>query len=110
MNREVRRRIDTLIEQWTRLCIIAERILKRRDSTAVSASFLFLCVTLTWTLQSDISRLTMTMNALIDENPESWRANGDEFYLGIRQGLMTVSRRLRLHTDLLERRVSTSAR
>jgi len=84
---EVRRRINALIEQWTRLCIIAERILKRRESTA-----------------SDISRLTMTMNALVEENPESWRTDGDEFYLGVRQGLMTMSRRFRLHADLLERR------
>lgn len=76
-----------------------------RSSLISSSVFLFL----TGILQSDISRLTMTMNVLVEENPESWRTDGDEFYLGVRQGLMTMSRRFRLHADLLERRVSTSA-
>jgi sorting nexin-8 len=108
-DREVRRRINPLIEQWTRLCIVAERILKRRESTAVGYCLCRSVFISDGTLQSDISRLTTTMNALAEENPESWRADGDEFYHGVRQGLMTTSRRFRLHADLLERRVCTSA-
>ena len=49
--------------------------------------------------------MTMTINTLIEEYPESWRANDDEFYAGVRQGLRSTSKRLGLQADSGERRV-----
>jgi hypothetical protein len=50
--------------------------------------------------------MAMTLNAMMEENPESWRTNGDEFYYGIRQGVRTVSQRLARYGDGMEARVS----
>lgn len=47
----------------------------------------------------------MTLNALVEENPQSWRSNRDDFYEGIQQGLRTTSRRLVMLADSSERRV-----
>lgn len=47
----------------------------------------------------------MTLNVLVEENPQSWRAGGDDFYEGVQQGIRTTSRRLAMLADSSERRV-----
>ncbi|KAJ3808039.1 hypothetical protein EV368DRAFT_83871 [Lentinula lateritia] len=37
----IRRRVSPLIEQWQRICILAERIIKRREAAAVRMSYQF---------------------------------------------------------------------
>jgi sorting nexin-8 len=50
----------------------------------------------------------MTLNALLEENAECWRADDCELYQGVRQGLSVVSQRLQQHADISERRVCES--
>lgn len=57
--------------------------------------------------KSELSRLTMAVNSLVEENPQSWRSNGDEFYDGVLQGMRTTSKRLSMIADSSEQRVST---
>jgi len=83
----VRNRVFLLIEQWTKLCIIAERIIKRREAEA-----------------ADLSRLTTTLNVMIEENEYCWHAVGCELYSGVRQGTRQASLRLQNHAESLEHR------
>jgi len=48
------------------------------------------------------------MSALAEDNPQSWRADDDELYDGVMQGLRTASHRLSILADFSERRVRTS--
>lgn len=45
------------------------------------------------------------MSALAEDNPQSWRAEDDELYDGVMQGLRTASHRLSMLADFSERRV-----
>jgi hypothetical protein len=62
-----RQKIGALIEQWTRLCSTAERILKRREAAA-----------------GELARVMMTMNALAEGNQnDPWGNVGDELASGV---------------------------
>ena len=50
-------------------------------------------------------RLTTTLRAVVEENPESWRAERDDLYLGVRQGLDNTATRLRYQGDVMDRHV-----
>ncbi len=45
------------------------------------------------------------MMAVVEEPPESWRAEEDDLYLGVRQGLNHAATRLRYQGDVMDRRV-----
>ncbi|TDL23609.1 hypothetical protein BD410DRAFT_768122 [Rickenella mellea] len=84
----VRRKIGILIEQWQKICLLTERILKRREAAA-----------------ADLSRLNMTLNALNEVNEVCWRGDVCELCEGVRQGLTHVSGHVQIEADTLEQRV-----
>ncbi|CAL1715044.1 unnamed protein product [Somion occarium] len=83
----VRSKISVLIEQWQKICILAERIMKRREAAA-----------------SDTARLTNTLKALVEVNDRCWRGDDCELCLGVRQGLSSVAQHTQRHSDVLEER------
>jgi len=86
----VRKRIGPLIEHWQRICILAERIIKRREAAA-----------------SDLSRLTNTLRAVVELNEHCWRGDECELSSGVRQGLEQVANHAQKHSDLSEQRTHT---
>lgn len=145
--RVVRGKIVPLIEQWQRICILAERIVKRREAAAVrsppalSRAFLpthftfpnnlsptsttsslpgsppsmtgsltqsFLGLQITFPdNQSDLSRLTNTLRAVIEVNETCWRGDSCELSNGVRAGLGQVAAHTQRHSEISELRVST---
>ncbi|KAI5118686.1 hypothetical protein M0805_003623 [Coniferiporia weirii] len=174
----VRNKLGALIEQWQKICILAERIIKRREAAAVRSphalfkrSFLSSVLihpvpstnlpaapstasptssppasptlltssilpglpsvsvfgsfasaplvgstrpdgaadggfyTSYWeNSQADLSRLTMTLNALNEVNAQCWRGDGCELCLGVRTGLEQVSSHIAKQSDDLDQR------
>ncbi|KAG8902682.1 Sorting nexin mvp1 [Tulasnella sp. 403] len=85
----VRSKLPSLIENWTRICAIADRIVKRHEAAA-----------------ADLSRLNLTLNALIEQNDVCWHHPSEcELHSGVRQGLGHVSSRLRNQSDIVDQRV-----
>lgn len=87
-----RQKINTLIEHWSRLCLIIERTLRRREAAA-----------------ADLARATLTLNALVeaDQGADPWALPDSELASGVRTGLENVSRYLGQYADLMETRVRT---
>jgi len=85
----IRRKISPLIEQWQRICILAERIIKRREAAA-----------------ADMSRLTNVIRALVEVNSQCWRGDGCELCEGVRNGLGHVADHTQRHSDLTEQRTN----
>lgn len=147
VNRVVRGKIVPLIEQWQRICILAERIVKRREAAAVrstpalSRAFLpthftfpnnnlspssttsslpgsppsmtgsltqsFLGLQISFPdNQSDLSRLTNTLRAVIEVNESCWRGDSCELSNGVRAGLEQVAAHTQRHSEISELRVS----
>jgi Sorting nexin 8/Mvp1 BAR domain len=84
----VRNKLNLLIEHWQRICLITERLVKRRESAA-----------------ADLSRMTMTLNALVEGNGECWRGEECELCGGVRTGLGAVARHASVAADSEEQRV-----
>lgn len=84
----VRAKLPQLIEQWQKICILAERIIKRREAAA-----------------ADLSRLTTGFRVLNEVNqPMCWRGDGCELANGLRQGIETVAQHLQTQADLVDQR------
>ena len=162
-----------LIEQWQKICILAERIIKRREAAAVRSPHAlfkrnFLSSVLTPSItpgpfpvsvsepsspvslassvlpvlpsasvfgsfastpmvgsarpdgaadggfytshwensQADLSRLTLTLNALNEVNAQCWRGDNCELCTGVRSGVEQVSNHIARQSDILDQRVS----
>jgi len=87
----VRNKIGQLIEQWQKICILAERLIKRREAAA-----------------ADMSRLTMTLDALNEVNAQCWRGEECELCMGVRDGVQHVSKHIRDQADEAEQRTQQS--
>ncbi|KAB5589199.1 Sorting nexin MVP1 [Ceratobasidium theobromae] len=75
----VRKKLPGLVDHWTRVSVIVERLIKRREGAA-----------------ADLARLTMTLNSLTEHNPScSLRGESDDCELcaGVRTGLGRVAAR-----------------
>lgn len=146
--------MNPLIEQWQRICILAERIIKRREAAAVrippalrpsylrahlnlpmlsppiansssSSSSILPAPSLGSTVpggsladsffgfappldqQSDVSRLTNTLRAVIEVNEHCWRGDECELTAGVRTGLEQVAAHAQRYSEISELRVST---
>lgn len=86
----VRGKISPLIEQWQRICVLAERIIKRRESAA-----------------ADLARLTNVLRAVVEVNERCWRGDECELCDGVRQGIAQVASHTQQQSDLLEQRTNT---
>jgi len=82
-----RLKIQPVIEQWSRICFLADRLVKRREGTA-----------------ADFSRLAVTMKALNEVNASCWRGDACELCGGVREGIERVSGHLQDASDVTERR------
>lgn len=148
--------MSPLIEQWQRICILAERIIKRREAAAVRTPPVFFRrdylrahlsfppllslsapttvpsspTTIHTTLsdssygpgnsllglsglglpgdQSDLSRLTNTLRAVVEVNERCWRGDDCELSNGVRQGLEQAAAHAQRHSELSEIRVSAN--
>ncbi|RDB20865.1 Sorting nexin MVP1 [Hypsizygus marmoreus] len=83
----IRGKLNPLIEQWQRICILSERIIKRREAAA-----------------GDLSRLTNTLRAVIEVNEHCWRGDDCELSNGVRLGLEQVAEHTQRHSELSETR------
>lgn len=83
----IRGKLNPLIEQWQRICILAERIIKRREAAA-----------------GDLARLTNTLRAVIEVNQPCWRGDECELSNGVRLGLEQVAAHTQRHSELSELR------
>ncbi|KAG8776854.1 Sorting nexin mvp1, partial [Ceratobasidium sp. 428] len=74
----VRRKLPGLVDHWTRISVIAERLVKRREGAA-----------------ADLTRLTMTLNSLAEHNSScSVRGENDDtcdLCAGVRMGMGRVA-------------------
>lgn len=91
----IRGKLPDLIESWTRICAIAERLLRRREAEA-----------------ADLYRLHLTINALNEQNATCWHKpdqdDGCDLYGGVRAGLSSVSTRVRNQSDLIDQRTQVA--
>ncbi|KNZ74548.1 Sorting nexin MVP1 [Termitomyces sp. J132] len=125
----IRVRLNPLIDQWQRICVLAERIMRRQEAAAVrspsafrssprptvaSASVSFessnarhdLIQTNNYTiLQGDLTRLTNTLRAVIEVNERCWRGDECELSNGVRLGLEQVANYAQRHSELSESRI-----
>ncbi|KAG8971238.1 Sorting nexin mvp1, partial [Tulasnella sp. 427] len=87
----VRSKLPDLIEQWTRICAITERIWRRREAAA-----------------ADLSRLNLTLSTLTEQNHCCWHqpdAQGAcDLFDGVRLGLIKFSSRVRNQSDIVDQR------
>lgn len=83
----VRGKLSLLIEQWQRICLIAERLMKRRESAA-----------------ADLARLTMTLSALVEGSNACWRGAECELCSGVQGGLKIVSNHTQVAANLADLR------
>ncbi|EJD47959.1 hypothetical protein AURDEDRAFT_113230 [Auricularia subglabra TFB-10046 SS5] len=86
----VRRKLGSVIEHWHRICLIGDRLAKRREAAA-----------------ADLTRLAMTINSLNEVNAECWRGETCETCVGVKDGLGRVSMRVQGHAANVERRADT---
>ncbi|KAH7105765.1 hypothetical protein BKA62DRAFT_826193 [Auriculariales sp. MPI-PUGE-AT-0066] len=85
----VRRKLGAVIEHWQRICLLGDRLAKRREASA-----------------ADLTRLSMTLDSLGEVRGPCWRGEGCESCIGVRDGLTRVSRRLSAHAANVERRAN----
>jgi len=84
----VRAKLPQLIEQWQKICILAERIIRRREAAA-----------------ADLSRLTTGFRVLNEVNqPMCWRGDGCELANGLNQGIGAIAQHLQTQADLVDQR------
>lgn len=57
--------------------------------------------------QSDLSRLTNTLRAVIEVNERCWRGDECDLSNGVRQGLDQLATHMQRHSDLSEARVGS---
>ncbi|EGN96804.1 hypothetical protein SERLA73DRAFT_111513 [Serpula lacrymans var. lacrymans S7.3] len=130
----VRSKISPLIEQWQRICILAERIIKRREAAAVRipsslrrtylpAHFAFSLFpsplssaasthtsdsdTSAFYEQADIARLTNVLKVVAEVNETCWRGDDCELCDGVRQGVGQVATHMQRQSDMLEQQTRT---
>ncbi|KAG8974604.1 Sorting nexin mvp1 [Tulasnella sp. 425] len=89
----LRSKLPDLIEQWTRICAIAERIWRRREAVA-----------------SDLSRLNLSLSALTEQNHSCWhqpdaQEGSCDLFDGVRLGVIKFSSRLRNQSDIIDQRL-----
>ncbi|KAG8818633.1 Sorting nexin mvp1, partial [Serendipita sp. 399] len=83
-----RQKIAVLIEQWSRLCTITERVLKRRETGS-----------------ADIMRATLTLNALAEgTNGNTWGLPDSSLAAGVRIGVENISGHLNSLADTMDQR------
>lgn len=85
----VRGKLSPLIEQWQRICILAERMIKRHEAAA-----------------ADITRLANVLRAIAEVNERCWRGDQCDLCDGVRQGIGQVAIHTQHHSDLLEGRTN----
>ncbi|KAG8911496.1 Sorting nexin mvp1 [Tulasnella sp. 417] len=88
----LRNKLPDLIEQWTRICAIAERIWRRREAVA-----------------ADMSRLNLSLSALTEQNHACWhqpdaQEGSCDLFDGVRLGMIKFSSRLRNQSDIIDQR------
>lgn len=83
----VRQRIVALIEAWQKICILGERLIRKREAAA-----------------ADLSRLTNTFKTLAEVNGQCWKGLDCDLSEGVRQGINTVAAHTQRQADLLELR------
>ncbi|GBE86450.1 hypothetical protein BKA93DRAFT_808821 [Sparassis latifolia] len=83
----VRGKIGFLIEHWQKICMLAERVVRRREGEA-----------------ADLSRLTNTVKSLVEVNARCWRGDECELCEGVRQGFVQVAVHTQKQADTLEHR------
>ncbi|OBZ73642.1 Sorting nexin MVP1 [Grifola frondosa] len=83
----VRNKLGFLIEHWQKICLLAERIVRRREAAA-----------------ADMSRLTNSVKSLVEVNERCWRGDECELCAGVRQGLVHIASHTQKHADSLEHR------
>lgn len=86
----VRQKIPPLIEQWQRICLLAERTIKRREAAA-----------------ADLSRLTNVLKVVAEVNEHCWRGENCELCEGVREGVGQFAVHTQTHADLLDSRTRT---
>ncbi|GJJ11483.1 hypothetical protein Clacol_005716 [Clathrus columnatus] len=87
IDRFVRDKLNLLIEQWQRICILTERLVKRRESAG-----------------ADLARMTMTLNALVEGSNVCWRGEDCELCTGVQGGLKTLAGHTCVTSDLADSR------
>ncbi|KIJ55199.1 hypothetical protein M422DRAFT_151099 [Sphaerobolus stellatus SS14] len=70
----VRSKLAALIDQWQRICLITERLIKRRESAG-----------------ADLARLTATLNALVEGTSACWRGSECELCTGVQGGCKIIA-------------------
>ncbi|EIN05981.1 hypothetical protein PUNSTDRAFT_54291 [Punctularia strigosozonata HHB-11173 SS5] len=83
----VRGKLNAQIENWQKICILAERMIKRREGAA-----------------SDVARMTNTLKALVEVNAPCWRGDVCELCSGVNSGISHVASHCQRHADFLEGR------
>ncbi|KAK2462707.1 hypothetical protein APHAL10511_005225 [Amanita phalloides] len=84
----IRGKLGSLIEQWQRICILAERIIRRREAAA-----------------SDLARLTNTLRAVVEVNERCWRGDECELSNGVNAGLEQLALHTQRVSELSEARI-----
>lgn len=85
----VRGKLSPLIEQWQRICILAERMIKRHEAAA-----------------ADMTRLANVLRAIAEVNERCWRGDECDLCDGVRKGIGHVATHTQHHSDLLEERTN----
>jgi len=83
----VRQKIVPMIEAWQKICVLGERLIRKREAAA-----------------ADLSRLTNTLKTLVEMNGQCWKGQDCDLSEGVRQGISVVSAHTQRHADLLELR------
>lgn len=86
----VRGKVGSLIEQWQKICILAERMIKRREAAA-----------------ADTARLTNALKVVAEVNSKCWRGEECDLCSGVRQGVSNIAAHTQQHGDALEHRART---
>lgn len=85
----VRGKLSPLIEQWQRICILAERMIRRHEAAA-----------------ADMTRLANVLRAIAEVNERCWRGDECDLCDGVRKGIGHVATHTQHHSDLLEERTN----
>ncbi|KIY49960.1 hypothetical protein FISHEDRAFT_57853 [Fistulina hepatica ATCC 64428] len=110
----VREKMSQLIDLWQRICILAERAVKRHEAAAVRiriphTPFLFrthnyLVSAPRGDEQSDLSRISTAMRAVTETNSPCWRGEECELSNGVNAGLAHVAAHVQRYADLADLR------